>query len=88
MKLFAIALACMWAAGATTGYFIAKWDLQQANAIALSSKQVDLRDVKPSKTSRELLEEKYRLCDGTGDISKISDVDLSKSVQKICLEKS
>jgi len=78
----------MWAAGATTGYFIAKWDLQQANAIALSSKQVDLRDVKPSKTSRELLEEKYRLCDGTGDISKISDVDLSKSVQKICLEKS
>jgi len=88
MKLFAIALACMWAAGATTGYFIAKWDLQQANAIALSSKQVDLRDVKPSKTSRELLEEKYRLCDGTGDISKISDIDLSKSVQKICLEKS
>jgi len=95
MKLFAIALACMWATGATTGYFIAKWDLQQANAIAtnqkpiaLSSKQADMRDVKPSKTSRELLEEKYRLCDGTGDISRISDVDLDKSVQKICLEKS
>ena len=84
----------MWSVGATTGYFIAKWDLQ-ANAIAtnqkpiaLASKQIDMRDVKPSKTSRELLEEKYRLCDGTGDISKISDVDLSKSVQKICLEKS
>ena len=87
MKGFAIALACMWATGATTGYFIAKWDLQ-ANAIATNQKTIDIRDVKPLKTSRDLLEEKYRLCDGTGDISKISDVDLSKSVQKICLEKS
>jgi hypothetical protein len=27
-KLFAIGLAFMWSTGATTGYFIAKWDLQ------------------------------------------------------------
>ena len=87
MKAFAIGLAFMWSIGALTGYFIAKWDLQ-ASAIALAPKQVDMRNVKPSKTSRELLEEKYRLCDGTGDISKVSDQILYQSVQKICLEKS
>ena len=94
MKVLAVGLLFMWSAGATTGYFIAKWDLQtnaisaSPKPISLASKQADMRDVKPSKTSRELLEEKYRLCDGTGDISKVSDQILYQSVQKICLQKS
>ena len=86
MKLFALGLAFMWSIGATTGYFIAKWDLQ-TKPIALGSKQADMRDANP-QTSRNLLESQHRLCGGTGDISKVSDQILYQSVQKICLQKS
>lgn len=97
MKPVIAGLFFMWAAGSITGYFLAKWDLQ-ANAIAspveqpqkanVASKQVDIRAVKPVKSDRQLLVEKYRLCGGAGDISAIADSQLFESVQKICLEKS
>jgi hypothetical protein len=51
----------MWAAGATTGYFIAKWvtkltrSATNQNRPALSSNK-PMRDVKVTKTSHELLE--------------------------------
>ena len=86
MKLFAIGLALMWSAGAMTGYFIAKWDLQ-TKPIALASKQADMRDAKP-QTSRNLLESKHRLCGGKANISKISDGNLKEIVESLCLQKS
>ena len=88
MKLFAIGLALMWSAGATTGYFIAKWDFATSSKpIALVPKQADMRDAKP-QTSRNLLESQHRLCGGKADVSKISDGNLKEIVESLCLEKS
>lgn len=92
-KLFAIGLAFMWSTGATTGYFIAKWDLQSNAPQAIAQpenpqlKTADIREFK-GKTPRQLLEDKYRLCDGAGDISRVPDDVLRQSISKICIKKS
>jgi len=81
--------------GALVSYFLARLDLpsQPPNpAIAAEfrkEKTVDIRTVKPVKSPRELLEEKYRLCVGNnGDISKVPDSVLTQVIQKACTEKS
>ncbi len=81
--------------GALVSYFLARLDLpsQPPNpAIAAEfrkEKIVDIRTVKPVKSPRELLEEKYRLCVGNNsDISKVSDSVLTQVIQRACTEKS
>lgn len=81
--------------GALVSYFLARLDVpsQPPNpAIAAEfrkEKTVDIRTVKPVKSPRELLEEKYRLCVGNnGDISKVPDSVLTQVIQKACTEKS
>ncbi len=86
--------------GALVSYFLARLDVpsQPPNpAIAAEfrkEKTVDIRTVKPVKSPRELLEEKYRLCVGNngvgnnGDISKVPDSVLTQVIQRACTEKS
>lgn len=88
--------------GSFVSYFLARLDLSQQPppAIAASTpapekdkdkdKMVDIRTVKPVKSARELLEEKYRLCVGNpnGDLSKVPDGVMSQVIQKTCVEKS
>ncbi|MBD2150796.1 hypothetical protein H6F44_11790, partial [Pseudanabaena sp. FACHB-1277] len=50
-------------------------------------KQIDIRTIKPVKTARELLEEKYRLCVGNnGDISKVPDSVMTQVIKKMGLK--
>lgn len=103
-KLLIAAMGLMLGFGSIIGYYLAKWDLQ-TNAIANSQqaiaqpekpkpeprkeKQVDIRTIKPVKTARELLEEKYRLCVGNnGDISKVPDSVMTQVIQRACTEAS
>ena len=53
-------------------------------------KLVDIRTVKPVKSARELLEEKYRLCVGNpnGDLSRVPDGVMNQVIEKTCTEKS
>jgi hypothetical protein len=103
-KLLIAAMGLMLGFGSIIGYYLAKWDLQ-TNAIANSQqaiaqpekpkpeprkeKQVDIRTIKPVKSARELLEEKYRLCVGNnGDISKVPDSVMTQVIQRACTEAS
>jgi hypothetical protein len=103
-KLLIAAMGLMLGFGSIIGYYLARWDLQ-TNAIANSQqaiaqpekpkpeprkeKQVDIRTIKPVKTARELLEEKYRLCVGNnGDISKVPDSVMTQVIQRACTEAS
>jgi|JFJP01.1.fsa_nt_gi hypothetical protein len=86
--------------GSFVSYFLARLDLSQQPppAIAASTpapekvkdKMVDIRTVKPVKSARELLEEKYRICVGNpnGDLSKVPDGVMNQVIQKTCVEKS
>ena len=89
--------------GSFVSYFLARIELSQQpqQAIAASSpppkkvekvreKMVDIRTVKPVKSERELLEEKYRICVGNpnGDLSRVPDGVMSQVIQKTCVEKS
>lgn len=103
-KLILAAMGFMFGCGAVTSYFVARWDLQSSAAIAISQqvspapapgpvetrkdKLVDIRTVKPVKSARELLEEKYRLCVGNnGDLSKVPDSVMNQVIQRACTEK-
>jgi len=102
-KLILAAMGFMFGCGAVTSYFVARWDLQSSAAIANSQqisttpspveirkdKLVDIRTIKPVKSARELLEEKYRLCVGNnGDLSKVPDSVMNQVIQRACTEKS
>lgn len=104
-KLIAAGLGFMFGCGSLVGYFVSRWDLQSSAAIANSQqivptptpspaekrkdKLVDIRTVKPVKSERELLEEKYRLCVGNnGDLSKVPDSVMNQVIQRACTEKS
>jgi len=104
-KLLFAGLGFMFGCGSIVGYFVSRWDLQSSAAIAISQqaspspspgpvekrkdKLVDIRTVKPVKSERELLEEKYRLCVGNnGDLSKVPDSVMNQVIQRACTEKS
>ncbi|MFM7887405.1 MAG: hypothetical protein ACKPCM_12090, partial [Pseudanabaena sp.] len=100
-KLLLAGLGFMFGCGSLVGYFLSRWDLQSSAAIANSQqitpgpvetrkdKLVDIRTVKPVKSPRELLEEKYRLCVGNnGDLSKVPDSVMNQVIQRACTEKS
>jgi hypothetical protein len=82
--------------GSFVSYFLARLDLSQQPPPAIAvpekvkDKMVDIRTVKPVKSARELLEEKYRICVGNpnGDLSKVPDGVMNQVIQKTCVEKS
>lgn len=98
-KLLLAGLFFMFGCGSFVGHFLARMDLKSSAAIASQqeaepvekrkSKMVDITKVKPMKSPREALEEKYRLCVGENpNLSKIPDATLDQIIRRACTEKS